>query len=78
MVEQYSNEDFEALLSKFDYKFKKGDIVYVPNGYRIGCPPTMYPFVLHFLCTWVDEEEMEKRKQSGDITDMTAYGYFFV
>ena len=27
MVEKYTDEDFEALLSKFDYKFKKGDIV---------------------------------------------------
>ena len=27
MVEKYSDEDFEALLSKFDYKFKKGDVV---------------------------------------------------
>ena len=27
MAEKYSNEDFEALLSKYDYKFKRGDIV---------------------------------------------------
>ncbi|MBR1776425.1 S1 RNA-binding domain-containing protein [bacterium] len=27
MVEKYSDEDFEALLSKYDYKFKRGDIV---------------------------------------------------
>ena len=27
MVEKYSDDDFEALLSKYDYKFKKGDIV---------------------------------------------------
>ena len=27
MTKQYSNEDFEALLSKYDYKFKRGDIV---------------------------------------------------
>ena len=28
MVEKYSDEDFEALLSKYDYKFKRGDIVH--------------------------------------------------
>ena len=27
MTEKYSDEDFEALLSKYDYKFKRGDIV---------------------------------------------------
>ena len=27
MVEQYSDIDFEALLAKYDYKFKRGDIV---------------------------------------------------
>ncbi len=27
MVEKYSDEDFEALLTKYDYKFKRGDIV---------------------------------------------------
>ena len=27
MVEKYSNDDFEALLAKYDYKFKRGDIV---------------------------------------------------
>ena len=27
MVEKYSDDDFEALLSKYDYKFKRGDIV---------------------------------------------------
>lgn len=27
MAEKYSNEDFEELLSKYDYKFKRGDIV---------------------------------------------------
>ena len=27
MVEKYSDEDFEALLSKYDYKFKRGDII---------------------------------------------------
>ncbi len=27
MVEKYSNDDFEALLSKYDYSFKRGDIV---------------------------------------------------
>ena len=27
MKEKYSDEDFEALLSKYDYKFKRGDIV---------------------------------------------------
>jgi len=27
MVEKYSDEDFESLLSKYDYKFKRGDIV---------------------------------------------------
>ena len=27
MVEKYSNEDFEALLGKYDYNFKRGDIV---------------------------------------------------
>ena len=75
-MQQEVNTLFEWMWINVPTPFKKGDIVYVPNGYRIGCPPTMYPFVLHFLCTWVDEEEMEKRKQSGDITDMTAYEYF--
>ena len=28
MVEKYSDEDFESLLSKYDYKFKRGDIVH--------------------------------------------------
>lgn len=27
MAEKYSNDDFEALLSKYDYSFKRGDIV---------------------------------------------------
>ncbi len=27
MAEKYSDEDFESLLSKYDYKFKRGDIV---------------------------------------------------
>ena len=27
MVEQYSDSDFEALLEKYDYNFKRGDIV---------------------------------------------------
>ena len=27
MVEKYSNDDFEALLAKYDYSFKRGDIV---------------------------------------------------
>ena len=27
MVEQYSDVDFEALLAKYDYSFKRGDIV---------------------------------------------------
>ena len=27
MVEKYSNDDFEALLDKYDYNFKRGDIV---------------------------------------------------
>ena len=27
MVEQYSDIDFEALLAKYDYNFKRGDIV---------------------------------------------------
>ena len=27
MAKKYSDEDFEALLSKYDYKFKRGDIV---------------------------------------------------
>ena len=27
MVEKYSNDDFEALLSKYDYSYKRGDIV---------------------------------------------------
>ena len=27
MVEQYSDVDFESLLEKYDYKFKRGDIV---------------------------------------------------
>ena len=27
MVEKYTDEDFEALLSKYDYTFKRGDIV---------------------------------------------------
>ena len=27
MVEKYSDCDFEALLAKYDYKFKRGDIV---------------------------------------------------
>ena len=27
MVEQYSDCDFEALLNKYDYNFKRGDIV---------------------------------------------------
>ena len=27
MVEKFSNEDFEALLGKYDYNFKRGDIV---------------------------------------------------
>lgn len=75
-IQQEVNTLFEWMWINVPTPFKKGDIVYVPNGYRIGCPPTIYPFVLNFLCTWVDEEEMEKRKQSGDITDMTAYGYF--
>lgn len=69
-MQQEVNTLFEWMWINVPTPFKKGDIVYVPNGYRIGCPPTMYPFVLHFLCTWVDEEEMEKQKQSGDITDM--------
>ena len=27
MVEQYSDSEFEALLGKYDYNFKRGDIV---------------------------------------------------
>ena len=27
MVEKYSDGEFEALLSKYDYSFKRGDIV---------------------------------------------------
>ena len=27
MVEKYSDDDFEALLGKYDYNFKRGDIV---------------------------------------------------
>ena len=27
MVEQYSDCDFETLLAKYDYNFKRGDIV---------------------------------------------------
>ena len=27
MVEKYSDADFESLLTKYDYKFKKGDII---------------------------------------------------
>ena len=27
MVEKYSDEDFESLLAKYDYKFKRGDIL---------------------------------------------------
>ena len=27
MAEKYSNDDFEALLAKYDYSFKRGDIV---------------------------------------------------
>lgn len=67
---------FEWMWIEVPTPFKKGDIVYVPNGCKYGCPPTKYPYVLTSLCTWVDEKTIEKRKQSGDITDMTAYGYF--
>ena len=27
MVERFSDEDFESLLVKYDYRFKRGDIV---------------------------------------------------
>ncbi len=75
-MQQEVNTLFEWMWINVPTPFKKGDILYVPNGYRIGCPPTMYPFVLDFLSTWGNEQEIDKRKQSGDTTDMTAYGYF--
>lgn len=54
MVEKYSDNDFEALLEKYDYKFKKGDIVkgivcaYEADGAIVDIGSKSTAFVPHY------------------------------
>lgn len=51
--------------------FQKGDIVYDAVS---GRPE---PFLLEGLCYQkIDREHLDRLKKHGDLTDMTAYGYF--
>ena len=55
--------------------FKKGDILYGPNPFVMGfrhCEP----FVLLDVCNNESKEQTDKLKQGGDISDMTADGYW--
>lgn len=55
--------------------FKKGDILYGSYPFVMGyghCEP----FVLLDVCNNKSKERTNKLKQSGDTTDMTAYGYW--
>ena len=55
--------------------FKKGDILYGPYPFVMGyghCEP----FVLLDVCNNKSKERTNKLKQSGDTSDMTAYGYW--
>jgi len=63
---------------QFPVPFKKGDIVYTEKKGYVGYSPYgTEPFVLDGVCydMWT-EKQIESKKERGDLTDMTAYGYF--
>lgn len=69
---------FEDMWFQFPVPFKKGDIVYnEKKGYVGYSPYGTEPFVLEGICydMWT-EKQVQSKKERGDLTDMTAYGYF--
>lgn len=69
---------FEDMWFQFPVPFKKGDIVYNKvKGYVGYSPYGTEPFVLEGVCydMWTDKQ-VALKKERGDLTDMTAYGYF--
>lgn len=69
---------FEDMWFQFPVPFKKGDIVYTEKKGYVGYSPYgTEPFVLDGVCydMWT-EKQIESKKERGDLTDMTAYGYF--
>ena len=76
--EEYIAERFDLMWFVCPTPFKKGDIVYAPNMTRTYPPYTIAePFVLDEICYEnTDSEYISKRYDNGDITDMTATGYF--
>lgn len=69
---------FEDMWFQFPVPFKKGDIVYnEKKGYVGYSPYGTEPFVLEGVCydMWT-EKQVQSKKERGDLTDMTAYGYF--
>ena len=69
---------FEDMWFQFPVPFKKGDIVYNDKKGYVGYSPYgTEPFVLEGVCydMWT-EKQVQSKKERGDLTDMTAYGYF--
>ena len=79
MVEKFSDDEFEALLQKYDYKFKRGDVVrgvvcaYESDGAIVDIGSKSTAYVPHY------EVSNDKKAKVEDVLEMnTEYEFLIV